>query len=145
MKRYITHPVGATTPDPHAPADLSAISSSPVTVTGTTVAGNQVYAAATNTDANSATTTASTTAAADGSFSLNLPVTGGTTVINVVAVSPSGATAHAQRTVVFDFTPGTVLLDVTDPSNDDNGPGNYAYPTPRTTSRPVRSTSPTSR
>ena len=25
--------------------------------------------------------------------------------------------------------PGTVLLDVTDPSHDDNGPGNYAYPT----------------
>ena len=31
--------------------------------------------------------------------------------------------------IFFDFTPGTVLLDVTDPSNDDNGPGNYAYPT----------------
>ncbi len=25
--------------------------------------------------------------------------------------------------------PGTLLLDVTDPDNDDNGPGNYAYPT----------------
>ena len=25
--------------------------------------------------------------------------------------------------------PGTVLLDVTDPTGDDNGPGNYAYPT----------------
>ena len=33
------------------------------------------------------------------------------------------------RTVIFDFTPGTVLLDVTDPTGDDNGPGNYAYPT----------------
>jgi carbohydrate-binding DOMON domain-containing protein len=30
---------------------------------------------------------------------------------------------------VFDFVPGTVLLDVTDPTGDDNGPGNYAYPT----------------
>ncbi len=46
-----------------------------------------------------------------------------------MAVSPSGATAHVKRTVVFDFTPGTVVLDVSDPSNDDNGPGNYAYPT----------------
>jgi glucoamylase len=44
-------------------------------------------------------------------------------------VSPSGATAHAQRTVVFDFVPGTLLLDVADPTGDDNGPGNYAYPT----------------
>jgi glucoamylase len=25
--------------------------------------------------------------------------------------------------------PGSLLLDVTDPSGDDNGPGNYAYPT----------------
>ena len=129
VKRYITHPVGATTLTIDAPADLSAISSSPLTVTGTTVAGNHVYAAATNTDADSATTTASTTAASDGTYSLSLPVTGGTSVINVVAVSPAGATAHAQRTVVWDFTPGTVLLDVTDPTGDDNGPGNYAYPT----------------
>ncbi len=30
---------------------------------------------------------------------------------------------------MFDFVPGTVLLDVTDPAGDDNGPGNYAYPT----------------
>jgi glucoamylase len=30
---------------------------------------------------------------------------------------------------VFDVTPGEVLLDVTDPDGDDNGPGNYAYPT----------------
>src|SRR5207302_6949192 len=57
------------------------------------------------------------------------PITGGTTVLNTVAVSPSGATAHDQRTIVFDFTPGKVVFDVTDPSNDDNGPGNYAYPT----------------
>ena len=69
------------------------------------------------------------TAAADGSFSIAVAVTGGTTVLNVVAVSASGGTAHAQRTVVFDFVPGTLLLDVTDPDFDDNGPGNYAYPT----------------
>ena len=25
--------------------------------------------------------------------------------------------------------PGTLLFDVTDPNSDDNGPGNYAYPT----------------
>src|SRR5260370_721525 len=65
----------------------------------------------------------------DGTFSLTVPVTGGTTGLNVVAISSTGTTAHARRAVVFDFTPGTVLLDVTDPSGDDNGPGNYAYPT----------------
>jgi glucoamylase len=31
--------------------------------------------------------------------------------------------------VVWDFVAGTLLLDVTDPDRDDNGPGNYAYPT----------------
>src|SRR5581483_7598379 len=112
-----------------SPADQSAVNSSPVTVAGTTAPGNEVYVIATNTDANSATTAATATADAGGAFSVDVAVTGGTTVINVVAVSPSGATGHAQRTVVFDFVPGTLLLDVTDPSGDDNGPGNYAYPT----------------
>src|SRR5207248_1209500 len=40
--------------------------------------------------------------------------------------SPVG---HAVRTVDLDFVPGTILLDVSDPNGDDNGPGNYAYPT----------------
>jgi hypothetical protein len=98
-------------------------------LTGTSVAGNTIDVAATNTDMNSQTTTASTTAQLDGSFSVHMQVSGGTTVLNVVATSVSGATAHAQVSVVYDFTPGTLLMDVTDPSNDDNGPGNYAYPT----------------
>jgi carbohydrate-binding DOMON domain-containing protein len=104
------------------------VSASPVTVTGTTAPGNTVYVAATNTDAGSATTVASA-AAPTGSFSIDVAVTGGTNVLNVVAVSPSGATAQAKRTVLFDFVPGTLLLDVADPDGDDNGPGNYAYPT----------------
>ena len=104
------------------------MTASPVTVTGTTTAGNTVYVAATNTDADSATTIASTVAAADGSFSIDVEVTGGTNVINIVAVSPSGGTAQEQRTILFDFVPGTLILDVADPDDDDNGPGNYAYP-----------------
>src|SRR5207248_11621840 len=76
-----------------------------------------------------ARTTATPSAAADGSCSVPVDVSGGTTVLNTVAVSPTGGTAHDFRTVVFDFVPGTVLLDVTDPTLDDNGPGNYAYPT----------------
>ena len=127
--RYITHPQGTTSLVVSAPADKSAVSGSPVTVTGTTAAGNTVYVAATNTDANSATTVASAAAAADGAFSIDIPVTGGTSVLNVVAVSPAGGTAHVQRTILFDFVPGTVVLDVSDPDHDDNGPGNFAYPT----------------
>lgn len=127
--RYVAHQVAATTLTVTSPADGSAVDSSPVTVTGVSAPGNTIYVAATNTDQNTQTTTVSTQAGSDGSFSLAVAVTGGTTVLNIVAVSPAGATAHAQRTVAFDFTPGTVVLDVTDPSGDDNGPGNYAYPT----------------
>jgi len=111
-----------------SPADNSSVGASPVNVTGTTAPGNTVYVAATNTDANSATTVASA-AAPSGSFSIDVPVTGGTNVLNIVAVSPGGGTAHEKRTVLFDFVPGTRLLDVSDPDGDDNGPGNYAYPT----------------
>ncbi|HEV7662032.1 MAG TPA: glycoside hydrolase family 15 protein, partial [Chloroflexota bacterium] len=129
LQRYVQHTQFATTLTVTAPADQSAVSSSPVTVSGVSAAGNTVSVAATNEDNNSQTTTASGTAAADGHFSVAVPITGGTNVLNVVAVSPSGATAHATRTVVWDFVPGTVLLDVADPDNDDHGPGNYAYPT----------------
>jgi len=127
--RYVTHQQGQTSLTVTAPSNQSAVNGPSVTVTGTSVAGNTIYVAATNTDNNSQTTVTSTPTNPDGSFSVTLPVTGGTTVLNTVAVSPTGATAHDQRSIVFDFTPGTVLLDVTDPTNDDNGPGNYAYPT----------------
>jgi glucoamylase len=127
--RYVTHQQRQTLLTVTAPADQSAVSGSPVTVTGTSTPGNAIYVAATNTDTNSQTSVASAQTNPDGSFSVAVPVTGGITVLNVVAVSPTGATGHSERAVVFDFTPGTVVLDTADPSNDDNGPGNYAYPT----------------
>ena len=127
--RYVAQVQGTTALAVTAPADLSSVDSSPVTVSGTSKHGNTVYVAATNTDVNSATTVVSTVVAAGRSWSVDVPVTGGTTVLNVVAVSPSGGTAHVTRTVVSDVVTGTPLLDVSDPSNDDNGPGNYAYPT----------------
>ena len=126
--RYVAHAPGTTALTVTSPADSSSVGASPVTVTGTTAPANTVYVAATNTDADSATTVVSA-AAGDGSFSINVPVTGGTNVLNVVAVSPTGGTAHVKRSIFFDFVPGTLLLDVADPDGDDNGPGNYAYPT----------------
>ena len=125
--RYVARAQGQTSLTVTSPADNSSVSASPVTVTGTTAPGNTVYVSATNADAGSATTVVSTTAPT-GSFSIDVAVTGGTNVLNIVAVSPSGATAQAKRTVLFDFVPGTLLLDVADPNGDDNGPGNYAYP-----------------
>ncbi len=127
--RYITHTQGQTALTVTAPDDKSSIPGSPVAVTGTTAPGNTVDVLATNTDHNSATTSATTTALADGTFSVDVPVTGGVTVLNVVATAADGATAHATRTVVFDFVPGTLVFQIDDPNNDDNGPGNYAYPT----------------
>ena len=79
--RYVANSQGTTPLTVTAPADESAVTASPVTVTGTTTAGNTIYVAATNTDANTATTIASTIAAADGSFSIDVEVTGGTSVI----------------------------------------------------------------
>jgi glucan 1,4-alpha-glucosidase len=129
VNRYINHTQGQTPLTVTSPADDSPISASPTTVTGTAGPGDTVDVLALNTDNNTAATSATTTAAQDGSFSVNVPVTPGTSVLSVTATSPSGASAHTTRTVVWDFVPGTVLLDSSDPSNDDNGPGNYAYPT----------------
>lgn len=126
--RYVTHQQGTTTLSVTAPTNESAISGSPVTVTGTTGAGNTVSVAATNTDTGFTTATAEGTAAPDGSFSISVTATPGTTVITVVATAANGGTAYASRTVVWDFVPGTKILDVTDPSGDDNGRGTYAYP-----------------
>jgi glucoamylase len=127
--RYVTRSQGATTLTVSAPADRTAVSGSPVTVTGTAAAGSTVDVSATNADRDSENTVVTATAGADGAWSVQVPINGGTIVLDVVATAPDGGTAHARRTVVLDFTPGTVLLDVTDPNGDDNGPGNYAYPT----------------
>jgi glucoamylase len=128
VARYVTRTQQQTTLNVTAPADQSAVGDS-VNVTGTSVPGNKITVAASNLDDNTRTTLRSTTAGSGGAFSVTVPLTGGTWVLNIVATSPSGATARTVRTVVFDFTPGTVIFETTDPNGDDHGPGNYAYPT----------------
>jgi glucan 1,4-alpha-glucosidase len=129
VRRYVTDTQRSTTLTVTAPADRSAVDASPVTVTGTAAPRATVDVSATNTERDSENTIVTTKAAADGSWSVDVPISGGTIVLDVVATARDGGTAHVQRTVVLDFTPGTVLLDLADPSGDDNGPGNYAYPT----------------
>jgi glucoamylase len=129
VDRYVTHTQGATSLTVTAPADRTAVSGSPVHVTGTAAPGATVDVSATNGDRDSENTVVTTTAAGDGSWSLDVPINGGTIVLDVVATAADGGTAHAQRTVVLDFVPGTKLFEVSDPDGDDNGPGNYAYPT----------------
>jgi glucan 1,4-alpha-glucosidase len=129
VARYVTHTQGATALAVTAPADRTPVSGSPVQVTGTAAPGSTIDVSATNTDRDSENTVVTTTAGPDGTWSVGVPINGGTIVLDVVATASDGGTAHARRTVVLDFTPGTVLLDISDPDFDDNGPGNYAYPT----------------
>jgi glucoamylase len=126
--RYVRHRQGETPLTLTSPADLSEVGPT-VTVAGTTAPGNRVLVAASNTDANTATAITPATAGPDGSFSVDVPLTGGTFVLNVVATSRDGATGREVRTVAFPAEPGPKLFEAADPTGDDNGPGNYAYPT----------------
>jgi glucoamylase len=128
--RYVgTPPPAQATLNVTAPGDLTAVNGSPVTVTGLADPGARVDVLSVNTDSGTAATPISATADASGAFSVDAAITPGTSVLAIAARTVSGATALVKRTVVWDFVPGTVLLDVTDPDLDDNGPGNYAYPT----------------
>src|SRR3954451_15423549 len=128
-RRYVRRTQGQTPLTVTAPADESEAASS-VVVAGSSAAGNRISIAATNIDPGPpGTTVTETTAGAGGAFSVAVPLTPGTTVLNITATSPSGATARAARTVVQDVPPGTLLYETADPLGDDNGPGNYAYPT----------------
>ncbi|HWE61432.1 MAG TPA: glucodextranase DOMON-like domain-containing protein [Chloroflexota bacterium] len=127
--RYVVHQQGQTSVSIASPANDYVSSSPIVTVTGSSVAGNGIVVAASDTDNNTSTNTATTTAAGDGSFSVPITLGPGTNVVTVAATDGAGDTGYAQITVVYDFTPGTLVFDYADPSGDDNGPGNYAYPT----------------
>ena len=83
------------------------------TVTGTPAPGNTVYVLAPRTPTTTRDHDRATTAAGAGRLvqRRRSRSPAGTTVLNVVADRPDGATAHATRTVVFDFVPGTLLLD----------------------------------
>jgi glucan 1,4-alpha-glucosidase len=128
VNRYISHAQGHTALSVTAPADGSLVGNS-VTVTGTTTPGNSIDIAATNTDTDFVATLHSGSVDASGAFSVTIPLAGGTYILNTAATSPSGATARDARTVVFDQPPGTLVFAADDPDGDDNGPGNYAYPT----------------
>ncbi len=128
LRRYVRRTQQETPLTVTSPADNSAVEDT-VEVAGTSAPGNAIAVAASNLDDNTRTTVHTTTAGPGGAFSLTVPLTGGTSVLNIVATSPSGATGREVRTVVFDFVPGTLLFAVDDPDGDDNGPGNYAYPT----------------
>jgi glucoamylase len=127
VDRYVKRTQGTTALTVTAPADRSVAVTS-TTVTGTSTPGNTVVVSAVNQDDHTSLTR-SVAVPDSGAFSVTIPLTGGTTVLNIVATSTSGGTARAVRTVVWDLAPGTLIFGRDDPDGDDNGPGNYAYPT----------------
>ena len=129
--RYITHwAPGTQTVTLTAPASGATIGSATTTVTGTTSPGASVDIESADTTTGTAASVTSTVAAPDGSFSATGPIGFGDDVITATSTSPDGrSTGYAQVSVVGDVTSGTTVLNVTDPTGDDNGPGTYQYPT----------------
>ncbi|HEX9232053.1 MAG TPA: glucodextranase DOMON-like domain-containing protein [Jatrophihabitantaceae bacterium] len=124
VDRYITHAQKETALTVTSPPDQT-VATDPIQVTGTAVPGATIDVA----DVAGTTTHVSGTAGADGSFSFSIPAAVGSNVIVVTSTAPDGGTAQTVRTVVNDVVEGDLILDTTDPTGDDNGPGNYAYPT----------------
>ena len=112
---------------PHDRGDSS------VTVTGTSTPGNTITVAAVNHGRPHVATTAHRDGRPTAARSaIPVPLTGGTTVLNIVATSRRGGTARARaHGRVRPARRGTLLFAADDPDGDDNGPGNYAYPTSR--------------
>ncbi len=110
-----------------SPANGASVTSSTVTVTGTSTPGAKLVAEAAP-SIGGAAAIASATANSSGDWSLSLADGFGTTKITVTATL-GRSTGYSQVSVVNTLVPGTTVLAVSDPVGDDNGPGTYAYPT----------------
>jgi glucoamylase len=128
--RYITRGAPGSLPVTiTAPASGAALTTATTAVTGTAAPGSAVSIQAADTTTGEAATVTSTTAGPSGSFSVSVPVGFGTNAITATATAPGGrGTGYAQVTVSAEGG-GSTVLDVTDPTGDDNGPGTYQYPT----------------
>jgi glucoamylase len=125
--RYVTHgPPGSLPLTVTSPSGGGAAAPPTVAVTGTSAAGARVDAEATGLFG--APGVVSTKADSSGAWSLTLPVSFGTTTITVTATL-GRSTGYTQLFVTNTVLPGTPVVDVSDPSGDDNGPGTYQYPT----------------
>ncbi len=128
--RYVTHaPPGNAAVTLTGPVPGTDVTTATTTVTGSTAPGAKVVVEALDTTTGAASTTATSVAAADGSFSVTVPVGFGDSVLTVSATASGNRTGYAQTSVTSEVTTGTTVLDVTDPGGDDNGPGTYQYPT----------------
>ena len=126
--RYVTHGPPANVPTTITAPAAGATVSGTVTVTGTTAPGARVVVSSTGTDSGGATSVAATTATGTGAYSVAVPVGFGADVLTATATTAAG-TGYAQTNVVGDLVGGTTVLDTSDPTGDDNGPGTFRYPT----------------
>jgi glucoamylase len=127
--RYVTHGMPGQLPlSVTSPANDESIDSSTVTVTGTTTPRAHVVAEGVGANGGAAAISAATADPKTGDWTLTLPTGFGSTTITVTATLHR-STAYSQLAVINVKLPGTTVLDVSDPSGDDNGPGTYQYPT----------------
>ncbi len=130
VERYVAHgPPGELPVTITAPTPGSTLAVSSTTVTGTTAPGAALSVASDDTTTGAPASVTSTVAAADGSFSVSVPVSFGSNVITVGASAASGRFTGYSQVTVTNEGGGSTVLDVTDPTADDNGPGTYKYPT----------------
>jgi glucoamylase len=128
--RYITNgPPGALPVTITAPAQGSTLAVASTTVTGKTAPGASVTVESDDTTTGAPASVTSTVAAADGTFSATVPVSFGSNVITVSATAAGGRSTGYGQVTVTNEGGGSTVLDVTDPTGDDNGPGTYQYPT----------------
>ena len=128
--RYVTSgPPGTLPVTITAPAQGSTLAAASTMVTGTTTPGSAVTVESADTTTGAPASVTSTTAAADGSFSATVPVSFGSNAITVSATAPGGRSTGYGQVTVTNEGGGSTVLDVTDPTGDDNGPGTYQYPT----------------
>jgi glucoamylase len=128
--RYVTSgPPGKLPVTITAPVAGATLAAATTTVTGTTAPGAAVTVQSDDTTTNAPAAVASTTAASDGTFSVTVPVSFGSNAITVAASAAGGRSTGYGQVTVTNEGGGSTVLDVTDPSGDDNGPGTYQYPT----------------
>src|SRR4051794_5737961 len=126
-ERYVDHaPPDAVPVSIDSPAS-GATTSGSVTVTGTTTPGATVDVSLVGNDS-PGSSVATTRADGQGAWSASVDSVFGSDRITAAATTATG-TGVARVDVVGDLVGGTTILDVTDPSGDDHGPGAFQYPT----------------
>ena len=128
VDRYVKHAQGSTTLTVTSPQDGAAATGT-INVTGTAAVGARVDVSDVATDGNSASTVGSVKVGSSGTFSVPVTVAAGANVLVVTVTAKNGGTAQQVVSVINDVVVGVKIYDQTDPTGDDNGPGNYAYPT----------------